>query len=139
MLSNLARFVVIIWVFVVFVLTQSYTASLTSMLTVQQLRPSVTDVHDLISKGAYVGFQEGSFIQGFLKHKGFHESKLVSYNSSEHLDNLLSKGSMNGGIAVVFDEVPYMKLFLAKYSSKYMMLQPIYKAEGFGFVSCSCT
>lgn len=132
-LSNLARFVVIIWVFVVFVLTQSYTASLTSMLTVQQLKPSVTDVQELINEGAYVGFQEGSFVQGLLKQKGFHESKLVAYTTSQHLDDLLSKGSKNGGIAAVFDEIPYLKLFLAKYSSKYIMLQPIYKAEGFGF------
>jgi glutamate receptor, ionotropic, plant len=33
--SNLSRFVVIIWVFVVLILTSSYTASLTSMLTVE--------------------------------------------------------------------------------------------------------
>ncbi|XP_010692989.3 glutamate receptor 2.2 [Beta vulgaris subsp. vulgaris] len=132
-LSNLSRFVVVIWVFVVFVLTQSYTASLTSMLTVQRLKPSITDVHELIIKEAYVGFQEGSFVQGLLIQKGFHESRLVSYNTSENLDDLLSKGNSNGGIAAVFDEIPYMKLFLAKYSTKYIMVQPLYKAEGFGF------
>ncbi|MBA0848200.1 hypothetical protein Goshw_029625, partial [Gossypium schwendimanii] len=38
--SNLGRFVVIIWCFVVLVLTQSYTASLTSLLTVEQLQPT---------------------------------------------------------------------------------------------------
>lgn len=138
-LSNLSRFVVVIWVFVVFVLTQSYTASLTSMLTVQRLKPSITDVHELIIKEAYVGFQEGSFVQGLLIQKGFHESRLVSYNTSENLDDLLSKGNSNGGIAAVFDEIPYMKLFLAKYSTKYIMVQPLYKAEGFGFVSASCS
>ncbi|KAK7828665.1 glutamate receptor 2.7 [Quercus suber] len=40
LLSNLARIVVIIWVFVVLILTQSYTASLTSLLTIQQLQPT---------------------------------------------------------------------------------------------------
>ncbi|KAJ4831370.1 hypothetical protein Tsubulata_021667 [Turnera subulata] len=40
--SNLGRTVVIIWFFVVLILTQSYTASLTSLLTVQNLQPTVT-------------------------------------------------------------------------------------------------
>ena len=139
MFSNLARFVIIIWFFVVFVLTQSYTASLSSMLTVQQLQPIVTDVQDLIHKGVYVGYQEGSFVKELLKQKGFQETKLVPYITAETLDELLAKGSANGGISAVFDEIPYMKLFLAKYSSKYVMVQPLYKAEGFGFVSSSET
>ena len=54
--SNSARFVVIIWCFVVLILTQSYTASLTSMLTVQQLRPAFTDVNELFEKKAAIGF-----------------------------------------------------------------------------------
>ena len=37
MVSNFTRVVMVIWVFVVLILTSSYTASLTSMLTVQQL------------------------------------------------------------------------------------------------------
>src|SRR4051812_35583457 len=41
--SNLSRFVVLVWVFVVLILQSSYTASLTSMLTVPQLEPTVAD------------------------------------------------------------------------------------------------
>ncbi|KAL1539479.1 glutamate receptor 2.7-like [Salvia divinorum] len=59
-ISNLTRFVVIVWMFVVLVLTSSYTASLTTMLTVQQLQPTITDVRDLIEAGEYVGYQYGS-------------------------------------------------------------------------------
>ena len=55
-MSNLSRFEVIIWVFVVLILTSSYTASLTSMLTVQQLQPTLTDVNELIGRGDYVEF-----------------------------------------------------------------------------------
>ncbi|KAK9698199.1 hypothetical protein RND81_08G088400 [Saponaria officinalis] len=128
-LSNLTRCVVVVWVFVVLVLTQSYTASLTSMLTVQRLQPTVTGVDELLSTGAYVGFQDGSFVKGLLVQKGFHESKLVSYNTSDNLDDLLS----NGGIAAVFDEIPYMRTFIAANPSKYIMMQPIYKTDGFGF------
>ncbi|KAM7480993.1 hypothetical protein LguiB_005576 [Lonicera macranthoides] len=46
--SNLSRLVVIIWCFVVLILTQSYTASLTSTLTVKQLEPTFTSVEELI-------------------------------------------------------------------------------------------
>ena len=42
--SNLARFMAIIWFFVVLILTKSYTTSLTSMLIVQQLNPTIIDI-----------------------------------------------------------------------------------------------
>uniref|UniRef100_F6H9E2 Ionotropic glutamate receptor C-terminal domain-containing protein n=1 Tax=Vitis vinifera TaxID=29760 RepID=F6H9E2_VITVI len=129
--SNLARIVMIMWFFVVLILTQSYTASLTSMLTVQQLNPTITDINELIKKGERVGCQYGSFIYEFLiTSMKFDESKLVNYESPEGLDELFSKG----GIAAAFDEIPYMKIFLAKYCSKYTAVGPIYKFDGFGFV-----
>nr|TKS00112.1 hypothetical protein D5086_0000186300 [Populus alba] len=132
--SNLSRVVLIIWCFVVLILTQSYTASLTSLLTVQRLQPKVTDVNELIKKGEYVGYQEGSFVPGILLELGFDKSKLVMYNSAEECDELFSKGSGNGGIAAAFDEAPYMKLFLSKYCSKYTMIDPTFKTAGFAFV-----
>ncbi|KAG5225116.1 glutamate receptor [Salix suchowensis] len=132
--SNLARAVVIIWCFVVLVVTQSYTASLSSLLTVQQLQPTVTDVHDLIMKGEYVGYLSGSFVIGILLGLGFDKSKLRVYNSPEECHELFSKGSGNGGIAAAFDEVPYTKLFLSKYCSQYTMIDPTFQTAGFGFV-----
>ncbi|KAG6739164.1 hypothetical protein POTOM_056750 [Populus tomentosa] len=132
--NNLSRVVLIIWCFVVLILTQSYTASLTSLLTVQRLQPKVTDVNELIKKGEYVGYQEGSFVPGILLELGFDKSKLVMYNSAEECDELFSKGSGNGGIAAAFDEAPYMKLFLSKYCSKYTMIDPTFKMAGFAFV-----
>ncbi|KAJ8763846.1 hypothetical protein K2173_003628 [Erythroxylum novogranatense] len=134
LVSNLSRFVIVIWCFVVLILTQSYTASLTSLLTVQQLQPTITEVEELIRTGAYVGYQEGSFTSGLLVRLGFDESKLVVYNSLEEWDALFTKGSRNGGIAAAFDEVPYIKLFLAKYCSKYTTVEPTFKTDGFGFV-----
>lgn len=133
--SNLARIVMMIWFFVVLILTQSYTASLASMLTVQQLQPTVTDIRELRAKGEYVGFQQGSFVLGFLKRMNFDESKFKVYTSPEELADLFSKGTANGGIAAAFDEIPYMKLFISQHCSKYTMVQPIYKFDGFGFVS----
>ncbi|KAL8100716.1 hypothetical protein AgCh_032828 [Apium graveolens] len=74
-MSNFARLVVVVWIFVVLILSSTYTASLSSRLTVQRLRPSYTDVEELIKNGNNVGYQEGSFIASLLKGLGFEESK----------------------------------------------------------------
>lgn len=132
--SNLARFVLVIWFFVVLILTQSYTASLTTMLTVQQLQPSLTDVNQLIKNKEYVGYQRGSFVFDMLKRMNFDETRLLVYNSTEECDELFAKGSGNGGISAAFDEIPYIKLLLSKYCSKYTMVGPTYKTDGFAFV-----
>ncbi|XP_058113309.1 glutamate receptor 2.1-like [Magnolia sinica] len=132
--SNLSRFVLIIWFFVVLVLTSSYTASLTSMLTVERLQPTVTDVAELIKNGDYVGYQRTSFVFGLLKEMKFDESKLRAYGTPEEFDEALINGSKNGGVSAIFHEVPYIKLFLSKYCGKYSMVGPIHPTAGFGFV-----
>jgi len=133
--SILSRLVVIVWVLVLLVITSSYTANLSSILTVQQLQPTVTDVHELIRKGEYVGYHNGSYVGGLLEELGFDRRKIRAYKTSEDFADALSKGSKNGGIAAVIHEVPYIKIFLAKHCKGYTMVGPIYKSEGFGFVS----
>ncbi|KAL2525388.1 glutamate receptor 2.5 [Abeliophyllum distichum] len=91
------------------------------MLTVQQLQPTVKDINQLLKNKEYVGYLRGSFVFGLLKEMNFDESRLVQYNSPEECNELFSKGSGNGGIAAAINEIPYMKLFLAKYCSKYTM------------------
>lgn len=130
--SKLSRVVVIIWCFVVLILTQSYTASLSSLLTVQQLK--VTDVNELVNKGEYVGYQKGSFVLGILLGLGFDKSKILAYNSPEECHELFSKGSGNGGIAAAFDEIPYIRLLMPEYRSKYTVIDLSFKMGGFGFV-----
>ncbi|XP_058226990.1 glutamate receptor 2.7-like isoform X2 [Rhododendron vialii] len=134
LISNLSRFVVIVWVFVVLVLTSSYTASLTSILTVQKLKPSITDIRDLIQRKEYVGYPNGSFVEGLLKN-AFDTSKLKNYSTLEQYDEALFKGSKNGGVAAIFEELPYIKLFLSnpKHCAKYTMVGPIYNSAGLGF------
>ncbi|XVE71313.1 hypothetical protein DITRI_Ditri10aG0141300 [Diplodiscus trichospermus] len=132
--SNLARFVIIIWCFVVLILTQSYTASLTSLLTVEQLQPTVTDINELLKRRENVGFLDGSFVEGILLGLKFDKNQLKKYNSPEELHELFSKGSANGGISAALDEIPYIKLFLGKYCGKYTTVKPTFKTDGFGFV-----
>ncbi|XP_042029533.1 glutamate receptor 2.7-like [Salvia splendens] len=132
--SNLTRFVLIVWVFVVLVLTSSYTANLTSMLTLQQLQPKVNEVDDLVKNGEFVGYQEGSFVSGFLMDSmNFDSSKFRIYSSLEEYDDALSRGSRDGGVGAIVDELPYIRLFLSKYCHKYTMIGPTYRTSGFGF------
>lgn len=135
MVSNLARFVVIVWLFVVLILTQSYTASLTSMLTIQQLQPTFSDLNELINKKESVGYPKGSFVYELLLDRGFEKQKIKAYTSPEECDELLTKGTAKGGIAAAIDETPNLRLFLAKYCSKYTIVGPIFKTSGFAFVS----
>ncbi|XP_019088116.1 PREDICTED: glutamate receptor 2.1 [Camelina sativa] len=133
-LSFWARLVVIIWYFLVLVLTQSYTASLASLLTSQQLHPTVTNINSLLAKGESVGYQRSSFILGRLRDSGFSDASLVSYGSAEHCDELLRKGPAEGGISAAFMEVPYVRIFLGQFCNKYKMVQTPFKVDGLGFV-----
>ncbi|RWR75368.1 glutamate receptor 2.7-like protein [Cinnamomum micranthum f. kanehirae] len=133
--SNWSRFVVIIWLFVVLILTSSYTASLTSMLTIQQLQPAINDIDDLIKNRENVGYQNANFVGDILRRLKVEESKLKTYETVEEYAEALSKGTKKGGAGAIFDEIPYLRIFLAKNGNcaKYKMAGPIYQTGGFGF------
>ncbi|KAL7138039.1 hypothetical protein ABFS83_10G136100 [Erythranthe nasuta] len=125
--NNWSFFVLVLWLFMAFILMQSYTANLSAILTVDQLNFSFSDSY-------YVGCQEGSFMKEFLINQlHISPSRLRSYNSSEEYHKAMLNGSENGGIDAIFDEIPYMKLFLNKYDSQYKMAGPTYRTGGFGF------
>ncbi|CAA6673930.1 unnamed protein product [Spirodela intermedia] len=112
--SNFSRFVVIIWVFVVLILTSSYTASLTSMLTVQQLQPTVSDLSDLIKRNERVGYLNDSFMPELLKQLKVNNNRIIAYSSpDEYGAAALDKGTANGGAGAIVDEIPYLKVFLS--------------------------
>ncbi|CAK7354094.1 unnamed protein product [Dovyalis caffra] len=113
---------------------KSYTASFTSLLTVQQLQPKVADMKELIKGRDYVGYEKNSFILDMLLELGFNEDRLVAYTSSEEYEGLFSKRSGHGGIAAAFGESPYVKVFLSKYCRKYTTADRIFRTGGFGFV-----
>ncbi|KAH0990294.1 hypothetical protein GBA52_001777 [Prunus armeniaca] len=101
---------------------------------VQQLQPTFSNLSDLIKNREYIGYIEGSFVHDLLIQRGVDPNKLRPYKSSDECHEFLTNGSANGGIAAAIDETPNMKLFLAKYCSKYTMIGPIFKTDGFGFV-----
>ncbi|KAH9794058.1 glutamate receptor 1.2 [Citrus sinensis] len=121
--SNLSKFVVIVWVFVVLILSSSYTATLASMLTIQQIKLASMD---------NIGSQLGSVVPGALSNLNFKDSRLKKYNSAEEYANALSMGS----ISAIVDEIPYVRAFLSKYSAHYTTAAAKYttSTNGFGFV-----
>ncbi|KAJ8535767.1 hypothetical protein K7X08_034168 [Anisodus acutangulus] len=132
--SNLARLVVVVWMFVVLILNSTYTASLSSRLTVQRLRPAIADVKELIRKGHSVGCYQGSFVYDILRGMGFEDSKIKMYRLPEDYKEAMSYGSKSGNISAFFDVVPYSKLFLSKYCDKYTIVGPTFRTDGFAFV-----
>ncbi|KAL3829628.1 hypothetical protein ACJIZ3_018430 [Penstemon smallii] len=129
--GSLLCLVLVSWAFVASLLNSTYTASLSSRLTVQRLQPSITDVKQLIKNGDYVGTQEGSFIVSFLINLGFNSSKIRTYKSTEDCDEALTLGSKKGGISAYYDVLPHIKLFLSQYCGKYMIVGPTYRTAGF--------
>ncbi|CAA2974318.1 Glutamate receptor [Olea europaea subsp. europaea] len=129
--NNVTKFVVIIWCFVVLILTQSYTASLSSMLTVQQLKPSIADIQELIKSGQSVAYPGHSFALGLLEQLKVPKSQMKTFRTPTDLHAAIQ----NGSVAGLFDEIPYLNLFQAKSCSKYTMVEPTYKTDGFGFLS----
>ncbi|KAJ9671514.1 hypothetical protein PVL29_025290 [Vitis rotundifolia] len=128
--SNLSRMAMVVWLFVALVITQSYTANLTSMLTVQQLEPTVADIETLKSSNSMIGYCRGSFVSAYLKDVlGFNEKNITNYSSPEEY----AKALKDEQIAAAFLEAPVAKLFLAKYCKSFIAAGPSYKVRGVGF------
>ena len=138
--SPLSKIVVVIWCFLVLVLVQSYTASFSSILTTERLRPTVTSLDQLLYSGDYVGYQYNSFVYSMLRDRGFSKHRLIPYSREDEYADALRKGSMNGGVSAIVDEVPYLTSFLSsdsRYQNEFQIVGHIYKTPGLGFVSFS--
>ncbi|WVZ65029.1 hypothetical protein U9M48_014459 [Paspalum notatum var. saurae] len=127
--SNLSRFVVVVWVFVVLILQSSYTASLTSMLTVPQLEPAIADYASLWQGTDKVGIMNNSFMRVSMTRSGFPQSRLVPYQATQSFHEAL----LNGTIGAIVDESPYLRLFLKTYCDNFTQTAQTNKTGGFGF------
>lgn len=130
-MSTLGRMVLVIWLFVVLIIQSSYTASLTSFLTVQQLSFSIKGIDSLITSNAPIGFQVGSYAENYLNEElNIHRSRLKPLNSPEDYADALKSGR----VAAVVDEQPYVDLFLSNYC-QFAISGPQFTKSGWGFVS----
>ncbi|KAL0352529.1 UNVERIFIED_CONTAM: Glutamate receptor 3.3 [Sesamum calycinum] len=131
--STLGRLVLILWLFVVLIINSSYTASLTSILTVQQLYSPIKGIETLKDGDDPIGYQVGSFAEHYLSEGiGISKSRLKALGSPEEYAAALRKGPENGGVAAVVDERPYIELFLAS-QCKFRIIGQEFTKSGWGF------
>ncbi|MFS7944961.1 putative solute-binding protein family 3/ domain of MltF [Helianthus anomalus] len=114
-----------VWLFVVLILISSYTATLTSLLTVEQF--------ELASTGGTVGFHGYGGVT--VSNTNLTDYKQRPYYSYADYADALTKGGKHGGADTIVDEVPYIKMFLGKYSNgEYAMVSSEPVTSGFAFI-----
>ncbi|KAL9145100.1 hypothetical protein ABFS82_13G017500 [Erythranthe guttata] len=132
--STLGRSVLILWLFVVLIINSSYTASLTSILTVQQLSSRIQGIDTLISSSDPIGIQDGSFAYRYLINElNVAESRLRILKSQDEYLQALEQGPSGGGVAAIVDELPYVELFLASTKCSYSTVGREFTKTGWGF------
>ncbi|KAI5081677.1 hypothetical protein GOP47_0001420 [Adiantum capillus-veneris] len=131
--SFLARIVLILWLFVVLIVTSSYTASLTAILTVEQLTPEIQGLDSLLRSNVPIGFQTGSFAEKYLTGLGISPGRLKDFDSLESYKVALDLGPHKGGVAAIVDELPYIELFLAADCKHYAIAGQVFTKSGWGF------
>ncbi|XP_059639017.1 glutamate receptor 2.8-like [Cornus florida] len=125
---NYTRVVVVVWLFVVLVVTQSYTANLSSMLTVSRLDPNVDS---LKKSNAIVGCYGNKVIRDYLVNVlDFKKENIRKFRTQlEYL-----KAFKSGIISAAFLEAPYAKAILKHYCDQFTVTGPTYEFGGLGFV-----
>ncbi|KAL0642703.1 hypothetical protein Bca4012_040993 [Brassica carinata] len=120
---NLSRFVVTVWVFAVLILTASYTATLTSMMTVQQIRFN--------SNEDSVGHLSGSLIAKMaLTSPRFRPTNTKGLNTSIEY----AQAMLNNTVSFIVDELPYLKVLLVEHPGKFLMVKAQCNTNGLGFM-----
>ena len=133
--SSLGRFVLLIWLFVALILNSSYIASLTSILTVEQLSYSVKGIESLITSNDRIGYQRGAYTENYLLDElNIHKSRLVPLDLEEEFEKALSDGPKKGGVAAIVESRAHMKLFLSS-RCEFGIVGQEFTKMGWGFVS----
>ncbi|GKB82373.1 glutamate receptor 5 [Tanacetum coccineum] len=131
--SPLGRMVMVVWLFLLMVITSSYTASLTSILTVEQLSSPITGMDSLAASHLPIGYQDGSFAGTYLAESLFvARSRLIPLGSADEYEKALRLGPHKGGVAAIVDELPYVELFLLDHTDFGIVGQP-FTRSGWAF------
>ncbi|KAJ0921571.1 putative ionotropic glutamate receptor [Helianthus annuus] len=127
--NRCSKVVLVTWLTTIFIVMQIFTACLSSWLTVNQLQPKVSNEYKIF------GYQKGSYVVDFV-HDHLQSSGITARDTSIALSSLddYKNALQNGIVDVIFDERPYIDLFLAKYGDTYMKVGPISDEPGLGFV-----
>lgn len=119
------------WLLVILLVVATFTASLSSMMTISRVQPSVLDVETLKKGNGTVGCNGNSFIVRYLIDVlEFRPENIKRISSISDYP----KAFESGEIQAAFFVAPHAKVFLACYCKGYMKAGPIYKPSGFAFV-----
>ncbi|KAJ3695340.1 hypothetical protein LUZ60_000717 [Juncus effusus] len=119
--SYYTKTVIICWLMVVLILSSSYTANLSSILVIENLKPRVDE-----SRISCSGL---GFLFNYLKDVLHYTQDIVLVTNSSDYPNAFQ----NGTITAAFLEVPYVRVFLSEYKG-YTVYGETHMLGGFGFV-----
>ncbi|XP_076941472.1 glutamate receptor 3.4-like [Bidens hawaiensis] len=132
--STLGRFVLLLWLFVVLIINSSYTASLTSILTVQQLSSRIEGIDGMISSNDPIGIQDGSFAYNYLVQElNIAPSRIKILKDTTEYINALRLGPGRGGVAAIVDELPYVEVFMTYTKCEFRIVGQEFTKSGWGF------
>ncbi|CAH1454312.1 unnamed protein product [Lactuca virosa] len=125
--NNLSRLVLSTWFFVNVIVAASFTATLSSIMTVSTFQQPL----DHLGNNDVVGCNGNSFIVRYLVNVLHYKPENIrNINSIEDYPEAFKKGE----IAMAFFVSPHASVFLGKYCHDYEKIGPTYKLGGFGFV-----
>ncbi|KAL2318552.1 hypothetical protein Fmac_032428 [Flemingia macrophylla] len=131
--ANLARVVLAPWLLAILIVTQSFTASLSSMMTVSHLEPSVPDIQTLLRTNAIIGCNKKTFLVHYLVDELKFQPQNIRLFDSIHD---FPRAFENKEIVAFFTISPHADVFLATYCKGYIKATFL-KLGGLGFVSFS--
>ncbi|KAH7445423.1 hypothetical protein KP509_01G008200 [Ceratopteris richardii] len=125
--NPLSKFVMMAWILFLILFSSIYTATLSSILTVNERSQKALTFDELNKTNKPIGFQVGSVVED--RHKSFQLKAL--YNMTQYGEELRSKK-----VSAIVDEIPYISLFLADQPDSNCTFSVGQKLtiEGLGFV-----
>ncbi|XP_059066189.1 glutamate receptor 3.5-like [Cryptomeria japonica] len=130
--SSLGKGIVATWLLIALVLNNSYTAHLTSILTVQRWVPTITKMESLTTSNVKVGYLDSSFVKTYLKDNlNISPDRLVPLdNPNDYVQKLMSEE-----VGAIVDESLYVKIVKSLYPcAKFEVVDRGYiDTGGFGF------
>ncbi|KAG8377605.1 hypothetical protein BUALT_Bualt08G0050400 [Buddleja alternifolia] len=129
--TSASKLVLAAWICIVFVVGASFTAVLSSMMTVPRLQPSILDIEYLRNTNAVVACDGNAFVDQYLiKDLHFKPGNVRKFYSVDDYP----KAFESGDIKAAFFSAAHVKVFLAIYCKGYTTSGPSFKIGGLGSV-----
>ncbi|XP_021274277.1 glutamate receptor 2.8-like [Herrania umbratica] len=122
--NRLTNFVQVPWLFLVLVVTSTYTASFSSMVTSSETKPPCLDMENLKLTNAIIGCDGDSIIFRYLVETLGFKRKNIKNMARSSIDDY-AKALSSGNIKAAFFSTAHADVFLAKYRKGFSAWEPI--------------